>query len=130
VLDLEKGTVAYSNGGHNPPFILRAAGGVDHLPGRGLPAGTLEEATYQTRELALQPGDVLFLYTDGVTEAMNAAGDLFTVPRLQAALEQGDRSAPVALMHDVLEAVRVFTGDAPQSDDLTALAVRYTGRAP
>ena len=70
---------------------------------------------------------MLFLYTDGVTEAMDAAGDLFTAARLQEALERGDRSTPAALMRDVLEAVRRFTGDAPRADDLTALALRYTG---
>jgi phosphoserine phosphatase RsbU/P len=128
VLDVHTGTLAYSNGGHNPPFVLRAEGAPEQLPGRGLPAGTLNDATYQTKETALRPADALFLYTDGVTEAMDAAGDLFTTDRLRDALQQGDRSSPAALMRHVLESVRTFTGDAPQSDDLTALAVRYAGR--
>jgi sigma-B regulation protein RsbU (phosphoserine phosphatase) len=127
VLDPATGKLAYSNGGHNPPFAVRAGGGAERLPGRSLPVGTLAEATYATADLSLRPGDVLFLYTDGVTEAMDATGDQFSTARLEQALEQGDRSTPAALMGDVLEAVRRFTGDAPQSDDLTALVVRYAG---
>jgi sigma-B regulation protein RsbU (phosphoserine phosphatase) len=127
VLDQRSGTLAYSNAGHNPPFVLKSGHGAEPLPGRGLPAGTLEDATYQTRETSLAPGDVLFLYTDGVTEAMDGAGDLFTAARLQEALEKGDRSSPGTLMRQVMDAVQRFTDDAPQSDDLTALAVRYTG---
>jgi phosphoserine phosphatase RsbU/P len=128
VLDLATGELAYSNGGHNPPFVLGASNKAERLPGRGLPVGTLAEATYATENDVLHPGDVLFLYTDGVTEAMNAAGDQFTTARLLEALERGDRSSPAALMDDVLEAVQRFTGDVPLSDDRTALAVRYAGR--
>jgi sigma-B regulation protein RsbU (phosphoserine phosphatase) len=127
VLDPATGVLAYTNGGHTPPFVIRSGGRAEFLPGRGFPVGTLAEATYRTAEAVLRPGDVLFLYTDGVTEAMDASGHQFTPDRLQEALEQANRSAPTALVHDVLEAVRRFTGDAPQSDDLTALAVRYAG---
>jgi sigma-B regulation protein RsbU (phosphoserine phosphatase) len=128
VLDPSSGVLSYSNGGHNPPFVLRAGAGAERLSGRGLPVGTLADSTYQTGQAVLRPQDLLFLYTDGVTEAMNAAGDLFTAARLQEALEHGNRSTPEALISDVLEAVRRFTGSAPQSDDLTTLAVRLNGR--
>jgi phosphoserine phosphatase RsbU/P len=128
VLDPGTQTLSYSNGGHNPPFVLRAGSEACLLPGRGLPVGTLDEATYPTGEAVLRPRDVLFLYTDGVTEAMDTAGEQFTTARLQAALQCGDWSAPAVLVRDVLAAVRQFTGDAPQSDDLTALAVLYPGQ--
>jgi sigma-B regulation protein RsbU (phosphoserine phosphatase) len=129
VLDPRVGTLAYSNAGHNPPFALRSGAEPEELPGRGLPAGAIAEATYLTRETSLYPSDLLYLYTDGVTEAMNSAGDLFTTKSLREALARGDRSSPASLMRSVLEEVRRFTGDAPQSDDLTALAVRYCGHA-
>jgi sigma-B regulation protein RsbU (phosphoserine phosphatase) len=127
VFDPSTGRLTYSNGGHNPPYVLRAGGAIEPLPGHGFPVGTLEEAGYRNGEARLRPGDVLFLYTDGVTEAMDAKRKLFTPEGLQQILEQGDRSTPAALVRDVLEAVRRFTGGAPQSDDLTALAMRYAG---
>jgi sigma-B regulation protein RsbU (phosphoserine phosphatase) len=127
VLDPVAGTLAYSNAGHNPPFLLKSGQGADSLPGRGLPVGALTDATYKTKECGLRPGDVLFLYTDGVTEAMDIDGELFSAARLKKALEKADRSSPGALMREVMDAVQRFTGDAPQSDDLTAVAIRYTG---
>ena len=127
VLDTRTGGLSYSNAGHNPPYLLR--GGIAGLlPGRGLPAGTLPEASYETLGGELLPGDVLFLYTDGVPEAMDAAGGQFSTARLQATLERSDASGPGPLVGDVLAEVRRFAGPAPQSDDLTALAVRYAGR--
>jgi sigma-B regulation protein RsbU (phosphoserine phosphatase) len=127
VLDPATGTLAYSNAGHNPPFVVRVGQEAAHLAGRGLPAGALVDASYQTREVGLRPGDTLFLYTDGVTEALDSNGELFSAGRLKEVLEKADRSSPGALMREVMEAVRHFTGDAPQSDDVTAVAVRYTG---
>ena len=126
VLDPATGTLAYSNGGHNPPFVVRGGGGVERLPARGLPVGTLAEATYATGDASLRPGDVLFLYTDGVTEAMNAADEQFTTARLQQAA--GTRQPIDARDPDGRRAGSPcggFTGDAPQSDDLTALVVRH-----
>src|SRR5262249_45272686 len=127
VLDPVAGTLAYSNAGHNPPFLLKHGQGADSLPGRGLPVGALTDATYKTKECGLRPGDVLFLYTDGVTEAMDIDGELFSAARLKKSREKADRSSPGALMREVMDTVQRFTGDAPQSDDLTAVAIRYTG---
>jgi sigma-B regulation protein RsbU (phosphoserine phosphatase) len=127
ILDPKTGTLTYSNGGHNPPFVVRAGGQAELLPGRAFPLGMFSEASYHTGQALLRHGDVLFLYTDGVTEAMNAEGQLFSVERLREALKQSDRSTPASVVEDVLAAVRRFTADARQSDDLTALAARFTG---
>lgn len=127
VFDPATGSLTYSNGGHNPPFVLRAGGGVEQLRGHGFPVGALEEVRYRNGQAELRPGDGLFLYTDGVTEAMDEARRQFTPERLLKTLEESDRSSPVTLVYDVVEAVRRFTGDAPQSDDLTVLAMRYAG---
>ncbi len=127
VLDPRTGALEYANGGHNPPFIVGSAGRVRPLPGRGLPVGALAESEYATERDSLSPGDVLFLYTDGITEAMDGRGELFTAARLQEALERADRSSPARMIDSVLAAVRGFAAEAPQSDDLTVLAARYAG---
>ncbi len=127
VLDPGSGALAYANGGHNPPLLLRAGGAAEPLRERGLPVGALGEAEYRTAEAVLAPGDVLFLYTDGVTEAMDGRGELFSAARLQEALERADRSSPARVIDSVLAAVRRFAAEAPQSDDLTVLAARYAG---
>jgi phosphoserine phosphatase RsbU/P len=128
-LDPRTGLLLYSTGGHNPPFLLRADGGAEVLPGKGLLVGILEDAGYATGQVILRPGDRLLLYTDGVTEAMNADGDQFGRDRLLNVLRTCHPNGPDALVGAVTEAVRVFTGDAPQSDDLTLLALRYDGPA-
>src|SRR2546425_223229 len=75
----------------------------------------------------LRPGDYLFLYTDGVTEARGDGGEMFSDTGLEAALLDADRSSPEALVRGVVDDVRQFASQVPQSDDLTALAVRYDG---
>lgn len=127
VLDLGSGALAYSVGGHNPPFLLRAGAEVELLEGRGLPVGSLEDAFYETVQARLHPGDGLLLYTDGVTEAMDAGHNQFTEERLREALRAAGEAGPEGLVAAVLDGVRRFTGEAPPSDDLTVLALRYRG---
>ncbi len=128
-LDPRTGELLYSNAGHNPPYLLRG-GGAEPLPGRDLIVGILEQATYATGTVQLSPGDRLLLYTDGVTEAMDLAGEQFGVERLIEALLGAPQDGPGPLVSAVVEAVHRFIGDAPPSDDLTALALRYAGPTP
>jgi phosphoserine phosphatase RsbU/P len=130
VLDVRGGELLYSNGGHLPPYLLRAGGELESLPGRGRLVGALDEAEWETRRAQLRAGDTLFLYTDGITEARNGTEAFFSARGLQGALASWDRSAPEVLVGGVLEEVRRFGGGVPQSDDLTALALRYAGVAP
>ena len=130
VLDLRTGTLLYSLGGHPWPYLVRAGGAAEGLTARGLLVGVFKEAVYETAQVALRPGDDLFLYTDGVTEAYNAGGEFFAAQGLEATLLRADRSTPEALVRGVLAAVRQFAGPGTQSDDLTALAVRYNGPPP
>jgi phosphoserine phosphatase RsbU/P len=125
VLDAQRGELSYANGGHNPPLLLRANGTVEELPKGGLVVGIVPGATYETRSVPFHPGDQLFLYTDGISEAMNARREQFSSPRLLDVLSQSSGVSPEELVRRVVDAVRHFTAGAAQSDDLTALAVLH-----
>jgi sigma-B regulation protein RsbU (phosphoserine phosphatase) len=130
ILNTHTGDLAYSNGGHNPPYLLRGNGRAELLAGTGdMVLGALEKTAYREKTAALGAGDAIFLYTDGVTEAMDAAGNLFSDQRLAALLGQVQGATPEQLIRAVVGAVKQHSGDTPQSDDITALAVHYRGQA-
>jgi len=124
VLDAKNRVFTFANAGHNPPLLLRADGRAEWLSEGGLPLGVLEEATYEERPVPLGSGDVLVLYTDGVTEASNDVEDQYGVERLEA-LVRSHAGRPAA---DLVEAIRVeveaFTGDRHLNDDLTVVVAR------
>lgn len=123
VLDPETGGVLYVNGGHNPPVLLRADGGHTLLEPTGPAIGMMPDSAYSLGYAALDPGDVLFLYTDGVVEAQSGTGAFFSMERLIQVLEQADGSAEDRI--DAVEAaVAEHVGTAEQSDDLTMLVLR------
>lgn len=129
-LQVDSGEVLYSNGGHNPPYVLRADGGLDRLPGEGGPAlGLIEEARYRLGRLTLQPQDGLVLYTDGVTEATGPRDQFFLESRLEACLRSAGADTARQLVERVSGAVDSFTAGAPQADDITLVALRYCGPA-
>jgi serine phosphatase RsbU (regulator of sigma subunit) len=126
VLDTRTGELAYSNGGHNPPYVVRGAGGVEPLEGTGgVVLGVLDDLRYREKRVVLRPGDGVFLYTDGVTEAMDAEGNLFSDPRLQAVLAAHGRATPEAVTRAVVDEVRRYSASVPQTDDITTMAIRY-----
>jgi sigma-B regulation protein RsbU (phosphoserine phosphatase) len=118
------GRLTYCNGGHNPPVLLTGAG-VKRLETGGLILGLFAQATYQQETIALAPGDVLVVYSDGVTEALDPAGQDFGEERLLACLEANRTRPPAELLDRVLSSVRSFVGGAAQHDDVTALVLRY-----
>lgn len=125
VLDLPTGKLTYCNAGHNPPFIL-----TDHIAelevNPNLPLGVMDGFEFQEQETVLHPDDALFLFTDGLTEAENGSAQLFGEDRLRQVLRtRRDSASHLKAMQD---AVRVFVGDAPQSDDLTMLFIHYLGQ--
>jgi sigma-B regulation protein RsbU (phosphoserine phosphatase) len=125
VLDPASGGLAFCNAGHNPPYLVNRAGGVVPIQGpRGKPLGIRPTFPYQTGEFRLAPGERLFLFTDGITEAMDAAGELFGEERLEAALRSHSDAPAEAMVREVVGAVRAFAGTAPQADDIAALALR------
>jgi phosphoserine phosphatase RsbU/P len=105
--------------------VLRGDGGGEGLPLTGLPLGVLEEADYATRTVDLAPGDRLFLYTDGVTEANDAEGGEFGEARLSAALDALRDAAPSDMVDGIVRRVDAFAAGAPQADDITCLALLY-----
>ena len=124
VYDPAKGELAYANGGHNSPLIIHADGSSTLLPMTGgIALAVMPDIQYQWNTVTLSPGDTVIFYTDGVTEAMNAANEEFGTGRLfeifSAAPPKDSREATQA----VFKAVRSFVGDTPQSDDITCLTL-------
>lgn len=121
-IDLATGEVEYVNAGHNPPLVKRADGSVEWIRSRSsLVLAAMEGASYEIQKLKLDPGDGLFLYTDGVTEAMNRSGELFGEARLERVLgTAGER-----YVSDVEQAIHDFADGAEQSDDITMLAFDF-----
>jgi serine phosphatase RsbU (regulator of sigma subunit) len=125
VLELKTGALRYCNAGHNPPYVLRADGGRERLPATGVPLGVDEELPYRVAETRLHPGDALFLYSDGITEAFDPQGDEFGTARLEAALSEMRGRSAAAMVGNVLSATTAFAAGSEQSDDITALALVY-----
>lgn len=129
-LETDTGLVRFVNAGHNPPVLIRD-GAASFVPQKAnLTLAAMEGVPYREQTLKLRPGDLLFLYTDGVTEAANAAEELFGNDRLREALSKrfGSGEAAVrAVCGTVKEALDAFTGDAPQFDDITMLCLYYAG---
>lgn len=117
-------TLHYTNGGHNPPLLLRADGAISPLPGNGVALGVIEDIPVTQLSIALQPGDTVVLYTDGVTEAMNLSYELFGVQRLKNALLGRQQQQPAAIIAAVQEAVHGFVDGMAQSDDVTMVVVQ------
>jgi sigma-B regulation protein RsbU (phosphoserine phosphatase) len=126
-LDLDTGELRCAVGGHEPPILIPASGEAARIvPVDGGPAlGLQPEAAFPTIPYALRPGDALVLYTDGVTEAEAEQGGFFTDERLLELLSGVQKISAAAIADRVLGAVRAFAGKAPQSDDITVLALRY-----
>jgi len=129
LVDLETGVVTYANAGHNRPFILRRDGAVEEVPSFGEPAlAVVPNRTYGAGCVTLAPGDTLFLYTDGVSEAMDGAHVAFGEPRLMATLETvSSAQSPAAIDQAVYDAVKAHEAGAGQADDITCLTFRYRG---
>ena len=128
VIDRRDGTMVYANGGHNRPYVIPADGPPHPLPLTGdMALGVMEGLDYSSATLILKPGETLFLFTDGVSEAMNPVDEEFGEARLEAVLAQAAHEPVGALLESVTNAVRDFAAEAPQSDDITCLVVRYLG---
>lgn len=124
VLDAQSCILRYVNAGHNPPVLYRAERNLSTLEPTGPVIGLLDDPDYSEGSVTLSPGDVLVIYSDGVTEAMDPDGKLFTEERLYEVIQQHHLSSAEGLMQAIVLAVRTFVGTAPQSDDLTLIVVK------
>ena len=121
------GELTYCNAGHNPPLLI-GKNGVRRLTTGGLILGPFDEAAYEQEVITLSPGDTLVTFSDGVSEALNAEGARFGVDRIVECVDaRPSDTAPRQLVQEILAAVRTFTADEPQSDDVTVLITRYRG---
>ena len=128
LVDTRTGNMEWCNAGHNPPYIVSADGTVTPLGGEcGIPVGIDPKFFRDPESTQLPPGASLFLYTDGVTEAMNAQKDLYGNERLEAALRECANQGPREVIEKILLSVREFAAGAVVSDDITLLVCRRTG---
>ncbi len=132
ILDPVRGLLRYVNAGHNPQYLLHAKGdAMEAMGATGLPVGMLAGHGYEQRTTRVHPGDLLFLYTDGATEAEDASGDMFGHDRLQQALAAAPAAAGAAeVLASVETVIREFRGAIEPFDDATMMAVRVGGGPP
>lgn len=124
-LDTQSGRLLYASGGHDYPLWLRVQTGECHmLQARGVVLGAFETSVFEEGAVDLAPGDALVLYTDGVTEAMNAEGKLFDEPRLRSVVTAHPSASAEELLQAIVKAVKEFVGDTPASDDLTLVVIK------
>jgi sigma-B regulation protein RsbU (phosphoserine phosphatase) len=123
------GSFTYCNAGHNPPILVTPAG-MRRLEVGGVVLGLFEQATFSEETLRLRPGDFVVAFSDGVSEALNEAGEEFSDERLLARVHEHRAGTPQEVLDALLKDVRAFCGDAPQSDDVTLVMVRYDGPEP
>jgi serine phosphatase RsbU (regulator of sigma subunit) len=124
VLDASTGELAYANAGHNPPVLMRANGAAEMIEGGGPVLGLLPMAPYREMRVHLEPGDLLALYSDGVTEADNTDGEEFGEERLIEALRQSRAEPAEAIVQAVRNSLAAFTAKAPQADDITLVIAK------
>ena len=128
VLDLVTGEFRYVNAGHEPPYLYKQGEGFEAYKIRaGFVLAGMEDLRYREGSLQLMPGDRIFLYTDGVTEATDGAGRLYGSERLHRVLNANLDAGPETLLPTVKADVDQFVGDAPQFDDITMLCLAYHG---
>lgn len=129
-IDPVTGECAYANAGHNPPLLAGAGGRVDWLKGGGPVLGILSGVTYEQRLLRLEPGQAIVIFSDGVTEATNAAGEEFGEERLVEAVRAASGLTAAGLLARLIQAIAEFAGGSAPPDDLTLVVARWTPPAP
>jgi sigma-B regulation protein RsbU (phosphoserine phosphatase) len=124
LLDPQTGALKYSNAGHNYPLLLRANGAVEQLAGGGMVLGLFPMAHYELRETMLDPGDMLALYSDGVTEACTPTGEEFGEEGLARFLTQRKDESCSRLVSELVNYLRSWHGSNAFNDDFTVVLVR------
>jgi len=129
ILNVRTGEVHYSNGGHNAPFLIDLEGGVSPLETtNGMALGVVEGFSYESKKMVLKRGETIFLYTDGVTEAMNRVEEMFSEARLRGELAHMKQRPVEEMIYGIMEKIRAFSQGVAQTDDITMMAIRFHGQ--
>jgi sigma-B regulation protein RsbU (phosphoserine phosphatase) len=129
IINIRTGKVEYTNAGHNPPFIKRINGSVEKLDEfHGPVIGALPNLNYKESSTVLEKGDIIVVYSDGITEAMNIDDELYSDERLEEFLSLDKLSTPQKLVDLVIRDVKRHEGEAEQADDITILALEFSGQ--
>lgn len=128
ILNIRTGKIEFCNAGHNPPYILGFEGAVTPVePTGGIILGIEEDIEYHSKTLVLKKGEAIFVFTDGVTEAMNPNYELFSEERLEKRLAEISDQSVEPIISGVMASVKAFAQGAPQADDITMLVLRFFG---
>ena len=128
ILNIRTGEIEFCNAGHNPPYVLGSEGALKPVETTGgIILGVEEEAVYQSKKLVLEKGEAIFVFTDGVTEAMDLDHHLFSEERLEKRLKEIGGKPVESIVSGVMESVEAFAEGAPQADDITMLVLRFFG---
>ena len=128
ILNIRNGKVLFANAGHNHPLVKHSDGTFEYLKSRaGFVLAGMEGVRYHKNELVLEPGDAIYLYTDGVTEATDLNEELYGEDRLHSILEKYKDETMEVICSEIKKDVDLFAGEAPQFDDITMLALKYNG---
>ena len=128
ILNIRTGEVLYANGGHNPPILIKQKGAPVYKKELSGPiVGHLDGIPYKDLSLNMNPGDCLFLYTDGVTEALNSNNEFFSDERLLTEMGNRVQNDVKGITHEIRQKIGEYTGSAPQSDDIAMLTIRFNG---
>ena len=124
ILDLSKSIFHFSNAGHNPPFLINSAKKVTRLTKGGTVLGFMEDYQFEEDSTELNTGDIIVIYSDGITEAFNKENEEFGEDRLLVVLKENMQSGADALIEKVYDAIKTFVKDVPQSDDITIVVIK------
>jgi sigma-B regulation protein RsbU (phosphoserine phosphatase) len=126
LIDTRSGLVSFVNAGHPPPHLVSTTGETKQVGSKpAMPLGVRPQTRFETGTLRVRPGDALFVCSDGVFEALNDKGDLFSIERLGQLLRETSAAEPLEMVRLITDAVDAFTGASPRTDDVTALALRW-----
>jgi phosphoserine phosphatase RsbU/P len=128
-LDPRKGTLTFLNAGHNPPLIVHAGGTMEQLAAGGLPLGIMSDAEFREGRTQLRPGDVLVIYSDGVSEAVNPSGEEFGPTRLYEVVARNLDASASGIRDRIESAVTKFCQGTPAADDITLVIVKRNAEA-
>jgi sigma-B regulation protein RsbU (phosphoserine phosphatase) len=124
ILDPETGDVEYVNAGHNPPYLVRPGHEIEEVPATSVPIGMLEGAPFESGRLTIEPGGLLFLFSDGIPEAQDKAGDFYEEERLKKLIDQVRERSADEISASVRADLQTFVGDASPTDDITMLLLK------